>query len=286
MSAPHLLCVDDSEAILEFERIALGAHYALSAARDGVEALAKVRQVRPDCVLLDLSMPQMHGDEVLAHMRADPALRDIPVIVITSEAARAEACLRAGASAYLAKPLQADRLLATVEQVFAERRARERVASLAAVIVSVGAARFALPLAQLERVLLEPLTTPLPGGPPYLRELIELHGEPVCVLDLALLLGLDHAAALLDRKLVVLRCGDLRLAARVDAVLDPQEYTAAQLTARERLAGGRHAPLDRALIGVLSTASGPVPAIDPCAFVEPEQVDDVVRLAKGVVPCA
>lgn len=279
--SPHVLCVDDSEAILEFERVTLGPHFSLSTARDGVEALERARSNRPDCVLLDLSMPRMHGDEVLARMRADPALREVPVIVVTSEAARAEACLEAGAASFLRKPLQGPRLLAAVERVFAERRARERAASLAAVVVVVGAARLGLPLAQLEEVTLEPLTAPLPGGPEFITELFELRGRPVCVLDVARLLGLAYDNAVGDRKLVVVRHGELRIAVRVDDVLDPQDFSASVITRREHVGGGRHPPLDRALVAILTTESGPVPVIEPHAFITPELLAEVVRLTGG-----
>src|SRR4051812_28671528 len=117
---PHLLCVDDSEAILGLERAALGQHYVLSTAANGREALEKVRALAPACVLLDLSMPEMDGDQVLAHMRADPSLRAVPVIVITSETRRREKLLAAGAQAFVAKPVQVDELRAIVGQVLAE----------------------------------------------------------------------------------------------------------------------------------------------------------------------
>ena len=103
MSLPHLLLVDDSEAVLAFERAALSGHYAISTATTGREALAKVPQIEPDAILLDLSMPEMDGDEVLAHLQDDPDHRRIPVIIVTSEKLRAEACLRNGAKAYLPK---------------------------------------------------------------------------------------------------------------------------------------------------------------------------------------
>lgn len=53
-------------------------------ARDGVEALAMMRQSKPDLVLLDLILPVMRGEEVLDAMGADPVLREVPVLVITT----------------------------------------------------------------------------------------------------------------------------------------------------------------------------------------------------------
>ena len=91
MSLWHLLLVDDSEAVLAFEKAALAGHYQVSTAVDGRDALLKVAQLKPAAVLLDLSMPGMDGDEVLARMRADPQLARIPVIIVSSEKQRAEA---------------------------------------------------------------------------------------------------------------------------------------------------------------------------------------------------
>ncbi|HYZ90574.1 MAG TPA: response regulator, partial [Myxococcales bacterium] len=122
MSLSHLLLVDDSEAVLAFEKAALSGHYQVSTAANGREALVKLLELKPAAVLLDLSMPEMDGDEVLARMRADPQLTRIPVIIVSSEKQRAEACLRAGARAFLAKPVRAQDLLPLVDRVLAECR--------------------------------------------------------------------------------------------------------------------------------------------------------------------
>lgn len=55
------------------------------AAHNGVEALRRMREVRPDLVLLDLIMPVMSGEDVLREMDQDPRLADVPVIVITTK---------------------------------------------------------------------------------------------------------------------------------------------------------------------------------------------------------
>ena len=89
MSLPALLLVDDSEAVLAFGRAALSGHYQIHTAQSGVEALAKLGRLRPAAVLLDLSMPQMDGDEVLARMQRVPELAQIPVVILASEKARA-----------------------------------------------------------------------------------------------------------------------------------------------------------------------------------------------------
>ena len=138
MSLPHLLLVDDSEAVLAFEKAALAGHYLVSTAVNGRDALLKVAQLRPAAVLLDLSMPEMDGDEVLARMRQDPQLAQIPVIIVSSEKQRAEACLSAGARAFLGKPIRAQDLLPLVGQVLEEARREQRAGNLAVLFVIAG----------------------------------------------------------------------------------------------------------------------------------------------------
>jgi CheY-like chemotaxis protein len=114
VSLPSLLLVDDSDAILALERAILSGHYTIHTASNGREALEKVGRLHPEAVLLDLSMPEMDGDEVLQRMKADPSTSGIPVIIISSESSRAEACLALGAELFLAKPFRADELLDVV----------------------------------------------------------------------------------------------------------------------------------------------------------------------------
>ena len=138
MSLPSLLLVDDSDAILALERAILTGHYTLHTASNGREALEKVGRVAPAAVLLDLSMPEMDGDEVLQRLKADPATQDIPVIIISSEKARAEACLGLGAEAFLAKPFRAEDLLAKVGEALASARRRARTGALLVLRLAVG----------------------------------------------------------------------------------------------------------------------------------------------------
>ena len=58
--------------------------YVVDKAEDGIIALEKIRANKPDCVLLDILMPRKGGLEVLEEIHADPALRDIPVIIISN----------------------------------------------------------------------------------------------------------------------------------------------------------------------------------------------------------
>jgi CheY-like chemotaxis protein len=279
VSLPHLLLVDDSEAVLAFERAALSGHYAVSTALTGREALAKVRQLAPAAVLLDLSMPEMDGDEVLVQLQADPELRRIPVIIVSSETRRAEACLRGGAKAFLAKPVRAPDLLPLVEKVLAQAREEARAGNLAALFVSVGSIELGLPLWCVRTVLHQTATRPLALGPSYLSQMLVLHGEPVGVLDLARRLGVQHVMPVLERKLVVIEREGATLALCVDDVRDPEELSASEFTPRSRLGGSEHAALQEALLGVAQTSRGPLPMIDPKALISRELLR---KLAAGL----
>lgn len=122
----EILLVDDNPADIRIMQEALrDARVAnrLHAARDGVECLAFLRREgafkdapRPDLILLDLNMPRKSGMEVLAEIKADPDLRGIPTVVLTSskdegDVARA---YELQANGYVVKPVDLDDFVAVV----------------------------------------------------------------------------------------------------------------------------------------------------------------------------
>jgi len=111
VSHKTILVVDDEKDIRELlSECLLDEGYAVSQVSNGAEALAMVPLLpRPCVVILDLIMPVMSGNEVHAALQADPALRDIPIIVSTSDPSRAP-----GGVPIMRKPLNLDRLLAMV----------------------------------------------------------------------------------------------------------------------------------------------------------------------------
>ncbi|MCE9671926.1 response regulator [Myxococcus stipitatus] len=267
MSLPSLLLVDDSDAILALERAILSGHYTIHTASNGREALEKVARLKPAAVLLDLSMPEMDGDEVLQRMKSDPSTADIPVIIISSEKSRAEACLGLGAETFLAKPFRADELLLAVGDALANARRRARTGSLLVLRVTVGELEFAVPLDSVREVLLHPATRPLPTAPSYLREYVEVRGEALCVLDVARRLSVEHKLPRVERMLVVIQVDGVALALAVDTVKDPEEYGAADIDRRERVGGADHGPLREGLIGMLRAGGRMLPILEPRVFV-------------------
>jgi CheY-like chemotaxis protein/chemotaxis signal transduction protein len=272
VSLPHLLLVDDSEAILTYERAALAAHYAISTAANGQEAMERIEAIRPALVVLDLSMPVMDGEEVLRRCRADHRFADIPIVVVSAEHDRARRCLGLGAEAILPKPIRAEDLVALVGRVLEKVQARARERSLAVLEVVVGGVRMAIPLDSVRAVVAQLACRPLPFGPTYLHEQFELEEEAVDVLDVARRLGLGHVQSIVDRKLVVLDLPRRRaLALAVDDVREPVEIPESSLVLGAQLGDERSGSLADVLVAMASTPVGPLPVIDPLALLAPDR---------------
>jgi two-component system, chemotaxis family, response regulator Rcp1 len=120
----RILLVEDNPGDARLVRLALAEALPsarLSVAADGEAALTRLREAGepPDLVLLDLNLPGLSGHEVLAAVRAseDPALRRLPVVVLSSSRAEADVArsYELGASSHLAKPGDVDALFAQVE---------------------------------------------------------------------------------------------------------------------------------------------------------------------------
>ena len=120
MPMPHVLIADDDpllRALLEHRFEAAG--YRVVGVGDGHQALKAIGDDPPDLLVLDAMMPVMDGFEALRRIRADPAMRDIPVIMLTAlrqEDAVMNA-LNLGAADYLSKPFIPDELLARARRV-------------------------------------------------------------------------------------------------------------------------------------------------------------------------
>ena len=99
-------------------------------ARDGMDAVTLLQNNVPDVILLDIEMPRMDGYEVAAHVRNDPRLKDVPIIMVTSRAGekhRARA-IELGVDDYLGKPYQEAQLLDAIAPLVERRRAAARTA--------------------------------------------------------------------------------------------------------------------------------------------------------------
>ncbi len=127
---PLVLAVDDTPENLEILRMRLEAQgYDVVEAADGEEGLAKVRDLRPDLVLLDIMMPKRDGISVVREMKADPDLRHIPVILVTAKADTKDVVegLDAGGDDYLIKPFEHAALLARVRSMLRQKALHDTV---------------------------------------------------------------------------------------------------------------------------------------------------------------
>jgi DNA-binding response OmpR family regulator len=116
---PKVLIVDDEPNNVDFLEQALeDSGYQLITATNGQEALDKIQSEQPDLILLDLMMPILDGFAVLAEVKADQVLRDIPVIIISAEHDSKSVVkgIKQGAEDYLTKPVNADILVKKVKE--------------------------------------------------------------------------------------------------------------------------------------------------------------------------
>jgi chemosensory pili system protein ChpA (sensor histidine kinase/response regulator) len=117
--APLVMVVDDSLTVRKITgRMLSREGYEVATAKDGVDALQQLQDVKPDCILLDVEMPRMDGFEFARNVRADAATKSIPIIMITSRTAdkHRNHALEIGVNEYMGKPYQEDQLLALVKR--------------------------------------------------------------------------------------------------------------------------------------------------------------------------
>lgn len=121
MSAARILIADDDPFIRDLLRQRLTQMgYQIVLARDGVEAVDRALETRPSLIVLDTVMPERNGLETLQHLKQDPQLAPIPVVMLTALRARGDvlSALRLGAADYVAKPFQVDHLCRRIRAVF------------------------------------------------------------------------------------------------------------------------------------------------------------------------
>jgi chemosensory pili system protein ChpA (sensor histidine kinase/response regulator) len=123
------LVVDDSITVRRVtQRLLERNGMRVLTAKDGVDAMSLLQEHLPDIILLDIEMPRMDGYEVAAHVRNDPRLKHIPIVMITSrvsEKHRARA-IELGVDDYLGKPYQESQLLDAIEPLVNRRSAVAR----------------------------------------------------------------------------------------------------------------------------------------------------------------
>ena len=119
----RILVVEDQQDNRQIIRDMLaGTDYEIIEAENGEEALAAVAKQRPDLILMDIQLPIMDGYTATRRIKADPALRSIPIIAVTSYALSGEdkKAREAGCDDYIPKPYSPRKLLAKVRQYLSD----------------------------------------------------------------------------------------------------------------------------------------------------------------------
>jgi two-component system chemotaxis response regulator CheY len=115
MARQRILIFEDSPTMRQLLVFALRRLHGVDIveAQDGMDGLRKLSSDRFDLALIDINMPVMDGLKLIGLMKGEDSLRDVPVVVITTEGAAQdrERALRLGADEYLTKPIQAQRVL-------------------------------------------------------------------------------------------------------------------------------------------------------------------------------
>ena len=136
----HVLVADDNPDMREYLRRLLAAHWNVDAVGDGFAALEVAREHAPDLVLSDVMMPGLDGFQLLRALRADPATRAVPVILVSARAGENDTVegLDLGADDYLVKPFSARELIARVRvHLELARVRRESEREIRAVLESI-----------------------------------------------------------------------------------------------------------------------------------------------------
>jgi two-component system, chemotaxis family, chemotaxis protein CheY len=115
------LVVEDSPTMRQLIVFALRRIRGLEVleADDGVDALRKMAATKLDIILTDINMPIMDGLKLVKRVRSDEALKNIPIVIITTEGAEEDRqrALALGANAYITKPIQAPQVIAKVKEL-------------------------------------------------------------------------------------------------------------------------------------------------------------------------
>ena len=129
--APLVLVIDDNGDLRElYATYFLAAGFRVDTASDGIAGLAHARQVFPDVIVADLSMPHLDGWEMTRRLKNDPRTARIPIIAVTGRTlgGSAERALDAGCDAYCVKPCLPDVLLRETRRLLDARATHRRSA--------------------------------------------------------------------------------------------------------------------------------------------------------------
>lgn len=118
-----ILVIEDNEVNMELVTQLLEDDYEVAAASDGAAGLEAALRLRPDLILMDLSLPVLDGWEATRRLRSDPSLGRTPVIALSAHASQVDVqrALDAGCDAYVTKPIDEQVLLREISRLLGSR---------------------------------------------------------------------------------------------------------------------------------------------------------------------
>ena len=119
-----VLIIDDDELTrLVLDNLLKKEHFRVLQAEDGEQGVALAQEAKPDIILLDVFMPNMDGFEVLAMLKKNPDLRDVPVCIfsILNQEDRKDKALAMGAAAFISKPFNIKEVVTLVKEWLPKR---------------------------------------------------------------------------------------------------------------------------------------------------------------------
>jgi two-component system chemotaxis response regulator CheY len=121
MGSLKIMLVDDSGTMRKIEKMSLAkiGYDQVTEAINGVDALAKLKDGKPDLFLVDWNMPEMNGLQFVGAVRSTPELKDIPIIMLTTVNTQDEimAVMKAGANDFLNKPFTPEALQEKISKI-------------------------------------------------------------------------------------------------------------------------------------------------------------------------
>jgi two-component system cell cycle response regulator DivK len=128
MAVKKILIVEDNELNLKLFKDLLSAHgFETFETKDGLNVPSLVREIKPDLILMDIQLPEISGFDITRNLKAEPDLRDIPIIAVTAFAMKddEERILKAGCEAYISKPISIIPFLQTIERFVSVEKIKE-----------------------------------------------------------------------------------------------------------------------------------------------------------------
>ena len=130
MAKGRILVVDDEIYIVHILDFSLGMEgYEVVTALDGEQALEKARSEKPDLIVLDIMMPKLDGYETCKRLKADPATKDVPVILLSAKGRNVDQKVgfEVGADDYITKPFSPRKLVERINAILGHGTSQQRM---------------------------------------------------------------------------------------------------------------------------------------------------------------